>query len=111
MSTFTVDEDIPILVEFAPRPGLQQVSLSPADLAAKSAQALDKATGTIAHMAKRMRDLHDKIPTEFTQVELEFGIKLDAEAGALLSKVGAEASINVKLTWERRGKTGEQHGS
>jgi len=101
MSTFIIDEDTPILVEFAPRPGVRQVSLSPDDLAEKSAQALDRAMGTIRQMAQRVSALRVTLPDEFTQVELEFGLKLEAEAGALISKVGAEASINVTLTWER----------
>ncbi len=101
MSTFTINEDTPILVEFAPRPGVRQVSLSPDDLAEKSAQALDRAMGTIRQMAQRVSALRVTLPDEFTQVELEFGLKLEAEAGALISKVGAEASINVTLTWER----------
>ena len=101
MSTFIIDEDTPILVEFAPRPGVRQVSLSPDDLAEKSAQALDRAMGTIRQMAQRVSALRVTLPDEFTQVELEFGLKLEAEAGALISKVGGEASINVTLTWER----------
>lgn len=101
MPTFIIDEDTPILVEFAPRPGVQKVSLSPADLAEKSGEALDRAMSTIHQMARRVSALRAALPDEFTQVELEFGIKLDAEAGALLSKVGGEASINVTLTWER----------
>ena len=101
MSTFTINEDTPILVEFAPRPGVRQVSLSPDDLAEKSAQALDRAMGTIYQMAQRVSALRVTLPNEFTQVELEFGLKLEAEAGALISKVGGEASINVTLTWER----------
>ncbi len=102
MPTVTFDEDAPILVEFAPRPGVRAVSLSPADLAEKSARALDSAMSTIHHVARRVSALRQTLPDEFTQVELEFGVKLDAEAGALLSKVGGEASINVTLTWERK---------
>ena len=107
MSTFTINEDTPILVEFAPTPGVQQVALSPTDLAERSAQALDRAMGTIRQMAQRVSALRATLPDEFTQVELEFGLKLEAEAGALISKVGAEASINVTLTWERSGAEDE----
>ena len=39
-----------------------------------------------------------------TTVELEFGIKLDAEAGALVARAGAEASFNVKLIWQREAR-------
>ena len=101
MTEFTIDTgEGEILVEFAPRPGVRQVSLAigPEDLAGKSAKALDKAMDTIRHMAKRMTDTVDKIVDKPSKVELEFGLKLDAEAGALLSKVGGEANINVTLT-------------
>jgi hypothetical protein len=102
MTTLTMDEETPILVEFTPRPGVQEVSrLSAKDLVEKSARALDYAMGTIHQMARRVSTLHDTLPDEFTQVELEFGVKLDAEAGAFLSKVGGEANINVTLTWKR----------
>ena len=64
MTEFTIDtgED-EVLVEFTPRPGVRQVSLAigPEDLAGKSAKALDKAMGTVRHMAKRMSDTVDKI--------------------------------------------------
>ena len=100
ISTFTINEDTPMLVEFAPGPGVRQVSLSPTNLAEKSAQPLDRAMGTIRQMAQRVSALRDTLPDEFTQVELG-GVKLDAEAGALLPKVGGEASINVTLTWGR----------
>jgi Trypsin-co-occurring domain 1 len=36
-------------------------------------------------------------PSEF---ELEFGIKLTADAGAIFTKVGGEANFNIKATWK-----------
>ncbi len=104
MTDFAIDESERILVEFAPRPGVRQVStfdLTMEQLEELSNKALDSAMGTISQMAQRARALRDKIPDEFTQVEIEFGIKLDAEAGALLAKAGGEAAISVTLTWER----------
>ena len=44
-------------------------------------------------------------------VELEAGIKFTGEAGVILSKYGAEASISVKLTWKRQEKTPSQSAS
>jgi hypothetical protein len=32
---------------------------------------------------------------------VEFAIKLDAKAGALLASAGAEGSLKVKLVWNR----------
>lgn len=104
MTTFTIDEDAPILVELTPRPGLKQVSLSrlsPEEIAAKSKKALDSAMNTIHHMARRTVAMIDALTDPPTKVEAEFGLKLDAEGGAYLAKAGVEAGINVKLTWER----------
>jgi hypothetical protein len=110
MDEFTIDagEEGTILVEFAPQAGVQPTSYSldaagaQEQLAELSKKALDNALSTIRNMAWRVRALHDRIPHEFTQIEVEFGIKLDAEAGALLAKAGGEAAISVTLTWERQ---------
>jgi hypothetical protein len=32
-------------------------------------------------------------------VQVAFGLKFDAEAGAFIAKTGMEASVNVTLTW------------
>jgi len=34
------------------------------------------------------------------ETEIEFGIKVDAAAGAIFAKAGAEATFNIKLTWK-----------
>ncbi|HEX2313223.1 MAG TPA: CU044_2847 family protein [Thermomonospora sp.] len=39
-------------------------------------------------------------------VELEFGVKLNAAAGAVIAKTAGEAHLRVKLTWARDGFTG-----
>ena len=77
------------------------LTVSKQELAEKSAEALDKAMELISGMAYRAGELRDKIPVEFKQVEIEFGVALDYEFGALLAKAGVEGSINVTLTWER----------
>jgi hypothetical protein len=100
-------QDITILVEFPDRPGVRAVSLkdSAEELAEKSAQAIDKAMDTVRGMAvrsvKAVKDLTD--PPD--NIEVEFGIKLDAEAGAMVAKASTEASFNVTLSWQREVKT------
>jgi SOS response regulatory protein OraA/RecX len=100
--------DVTVLVEFPQRPGLVQASILDMDreeLAERSEEALQRAMGLISHMAHRAGELRRRIPAEFTQAEIEFGVKLDYEAGALLAKAGGEGSISVTLTWERPEKT------
>ena len=93
-----------MLVEFPARAGVRKTALWAPDLVQQSAQALDKAMDSIQGMAQRVGELRKKLPPELAAVEVEFGLKLDAEAGALVSKVGGEASIHVKLKWERGKK-------
>ncbi|TNF88750.1 MAG: hypothetical protein EP301_04340 [Gammaproteobacteria bacterium] len=105
-----------ILVEFdfEPQTGLQEAGLSfipksPEELAEKSAAALDKAMETTQAMAGRLSETASKLREQKLVegpdgIEMAFGIKLDAEAGALLSKAGLEASISVKLSWSRTEK-------
>ncbi|GAA2513339.1 CU044_2847 family protein [Winogradskya humida] len=38
------------------------------------------------------------------RVELEFGVKLSAEAGAVIARTGADGHFKVKLTWNGDGE-------
>jgi hypothetical protein len=100
--TFTIDEDVPVLVEFTPRPGVQQTALTPAVVVQKSAEALDSAMNAIHSMARRVAATVDALSDPPGQVEVEFGLKLTADAGALIARAGSECTINVKLSWERQ---------
>jgi hypothetical protein len=98
-------EETPILVEFAPQPGVRQVGIGQIDpkaLAEKSAKALDAAMGTIKGIARRVTETVDKISDKPTEVSVEFGIKLDAEAGAYIAKASVEAGFTVTLTWKQK---------
>ncbi|MCK4579044.1 MAG: hypothetical protein KAU50_09660 [Candidatus Marinimicrobia bacterium] len=94
------EKDLPILVEFSAGPGLQRVSLSPQDLVEKSKQALDKSASIIRAMAERISDVREAMPSRPDEVTVQFGIKFDAEVGALIAKSGVEASINLTLVWK-----------
>ena len=97
-------ESMPILIEFSPRPGVEAVAIfdkKPEELKKKSEEALNNAMKNIEDMANRVSALQKKIPVEFSQVEVEFGIKFDWKVGAILAEAGTSASINVTLTWSR----------
>jgi len=101
----TIDENFEVIVEFPPAPGRRQVARKPEEAAQESAKALDNSMSTIQHMARRftstMNSLGSLRPGE---MELEFGIKFDTEVGAIISKAGIEASLNVKLVWKGEEK-------
>jgi hypothetical protein len=101
--SFPINEDVPILVELDAVPGMEDVSLSPEDLLRKSSQALNNAMGAIYQMARRTAAVAQRIPLAERPhgIEVEFNLKLTAEAGVVLAKGGLESTINVKLTWQR----------
>ncbi|MEV4078612.1 CU044_2847 family protein [Nonomuraea fuscirosea] len=88
-----------IVVEFSQRGGLRQVSLSAPEAIARSAEAVDQAMGTIRGMAERVRETVSNLALRPDGVQIEFGIKFDAEAGAVIAKAGVEAAVTVTLTW------------
>ncbi len=104
---FTTDAGEPVLVEFEAR-GLQPVSRDDSQLIERSQQALDSAMGTIKTMGhKIVTTIQDIDPADRPdEVTVEFGLTLNAEAGALIAKVGTEAAFTVTLTWTREKPSG-----
>jgi len=51
---------------------------------------------------QKLRALHDP-PDE---IEVEFGLKLNAQVGAFIAAAGTEANYKVTLTWKREEKKG-----
>ncbi len=62
--------------------------------------ALDKVRPAAGAIITKLRALHDP-PDE---VEVEFGLKMSAEAGAFVAAAGVEANYKVTLTWKRGAK-------
>ena len=103
-STEEKEKEMPILIEFPSEGGIETVALlrkNPEEVAARSEKALAQAMNQIIDMASRINSLQEKMPKDFSQVEVEFGINFNWEVGALLAKAGAEANINVTLTWTK----------
>ncbi len=88
-----------LLVDFAPKAGLKEVSLRPQDLAARSAAALDSAMASIRHMSERVTAATRGLAQPPGEVTVEFGLKLDAAGGALVARAGAETHLVVTLRW------------
>lgn len=69
----------------------------------KSEEALQLALRTIREMAQRIARTMDEMPDSIRpdEAEVEFGVNLDFESGALLAKVSSGAQLNVRLSWSR----------
>jgi hypothetical protein len=93
-------DDVPLQIEFSRGPGVQQVALVGPEAIERSAQALNDAMGIIRQMADRVRATVVAMPVRPEQVEVAFGIKFDAQAGALIAKAGVEAAISIAFRWD-----------
>ncbi len=102
MRNFVIDEDAPILVEFEMKPGLKQTASKQVDLEEQSAKAINSAMNTIYNTARYVTTTINSLNNKPSQVEIDFGIKLVAETGAIIAKAGGESTFNVKLSWINR---------
>ncbi len=100
----------PFLIEFTTttQEGLTPVRNIPwpnrDDLEEKSNKAIEKAMMIIQNTAEKVNSAIKNIEGRPDHVEVEFGIKFDAEIGVILAKASMESCLNVKLTWDNGGK-------
>jgi len=86
--------------ELEPETGIERAALAP-DLPRRAAQTLesafDKIKPAINAIVTKIRDVGAP-----DNIEIEFGLKLSAEAGAFFAATGAECNFKVTLKWERK---------
>jgi hypothetical protein len=102
MPTFTIDENAPILVEFKSASGVVRTAATPQDLTAQSEKAITSAMNAIHGVAQRVAAAVDALTEHPSKEEVDFALKLTAEAGALVASARTEAGFNVKFTLERK---------
>ena len=76
--------------------GVEEVSRT-SEGVLKAGQTLESALGSVRDAAKAALDALTKLSPE--TLEVEFGIKLAGEAGALIAKTSAEGHFTVRLSW------------
>ncbi|EWM09826.1 MULTISPECIES: CU044_2847 family protein [unclassified Kutzneria] len=87
-----------VLVEVEPQPGLARVG--------RAADMFQDATQTLEQGLARVRDTATTALTQFLamphrpdEVELKFGVRFDAQAGAFIARTGLQGHFEVKLKW------------
>ena len=77
----------------------ERISRRGKNVIAELDERLDDAIAKVRPAAQAVLDgLADLTPQ---MIEVEFGLKLDAEAGAIIAKTGLSGHFTVKLTWQR----------
>jgi hypothetical protein len=65
-------------------------------------EALDKARPMATSLVRKLRDIGAAAGNPPDEVQVEFGIVLNAEAGAILASASAGANYKVTMTWKRQ---------
>lgn len=85
-----VDEGVQAGVVRASRPG---------EIVAEAQQTLESALDRVMPAAQAMIGRVRALSAKPDEVQVAFGVKLSAEAGAILAKAGGEANLTVTLKW------------
>jgi len=85
-------------VDVAPGAGFVPAAGDAAGAVVTASKTFEAALQTIAPAAASLATTLRKISPG--EVQIEFGLKLSADAGAFFASAGAESTFKVKLTWK-----------
>ncbi|MFI1340129.1 CU044_2847 family protein [Streptomyces sp. NPDC020777] len=76
-------------------------------MAGTAARSLAESFDQVRAAAALLMDRMTTMPSSPTTVEVGLGVRINAEAGAIIAKTAAKGNLTVRLTWEREAR-GEQ---
>ena len=94
---FCIDENNSVLAELT-NTGYKEEFVSSDSLIKKASIAFEKSLYPIKAVSQSIIRQFDSIEKP-QEIEIEFGLKLQAETSAIVATVGGECNINVKLKW------------
>ncbi|MFJ1702058.1 CU044_2847 family protein [Kitasatospora sp. NPDC088346] len=86
--------------------GMQPVGRAPGGQVRQAVAGFEEALGGVRAAAESALAVFRDGRLHPDGVEIEFGVKLTAEAGALIARTGGEAHLTVRLSWGRDGSAG-----
>lgn len=75
----------------------------PGGVVERATQTYDEAMTTVRRAAEATLAQFRTLAVRPDKVEVTFGVKLNAEAGAIIARTEAEANLTVRLTWAAAG--------
>jgi Trypsin-co-occurring domain 1 len=95
---FTLDGGGAVTVELDEEPGIAPAGRGNVLREAKSS--FEKALVEVRDAATAALGEFQRMTRRPDAVEIKFGVKLDAQAGAVIAKTGVQGQFEVKLTWQ-----------
>lgn len=62
---------------------------------------LESSLAQIKHFSNSISDAIKNSNPQPDELELEFAVKFAADAGIVISSIGAEANVNIKMKWKK----------
>jgi Trypsin-co-occurring domain 1 len=81
------------------------VGVDPAQIARRASLTFEQAFVQIRHIADASISSFGLMKERPDEIRVDFAIKLTADVGAVLAKVGGEANLAVSLTWHPPRRT------
>lgn len=78
----------------------------PGEIAGTAARTLADSFDQVRAAAESLLDKLTALSSPPDTVEVELGVKINAEAGAVIAKTAAEGNFTVRLVWQKPGGTG-----
>jgi hypothetical protein len=107
---FPLEDGGTMLVEIDETESGSLVRASLSEKIVKAQQTLEKSLENVKPAARYIIQQVRQIPDAPDEVQITFGLKLSADAGAVLASAGAEANYTVTLKWTRKEQE-TKHGT
>lgn len=82
-------------------PGGKRYRAAGTAVAEATVQTLESAIARLKPFAEVLTSSLSSVSTATSDISVEFGVKLSADAGFVIAKAGSEASLVIKLSWKR----------
>jgi hypothetical protein len=94
-------DGIEVLLETDPSSSGIVRAARPGDVVATAAHTLDESFDHVRATAESLVGRLTRLPVQPKTIELELGVKISAEAGAIIAKTSGEGNFRLRLVWER----------
>jgi hypothetical protein len=78
-------------------------AIGSSDIVVKANESFETALDRVRWAAEGLLDRLTSLASPPDEVEVEFGVKLNAETGAVIAKAATEANFKINLKWTRAG--------
>ncbi|MBA2696793.1 MAG: hypothetical protein H0U62_13365 [Actinobacteria bacterium] len=100
LARFALDDGGSVTVEVDEEPGISRAA-RPGQVIRAATASFDKALVEVRDAAAAAVGQFQAMAQRPDEVEIMFGVKLDAQAGAVIAKTGLQGQFEVRLRWQR----------